>query len=83
MVDCEYDNRDAGDCAWHCAVCVEITLPTEYIREIWQHGIMVAKVCCNNEADADREAGHYFAVYALDGEVRLKARSRKIREKKS
>lgn len=58
-------------------------MPTEYIREIWQGDIMVAKVCCADEAIADREAGHYLAVYAQDGtETSLVAKSRNIKPKK-
>lgn len=52
----------------------------EYIREIWQGGIMVAKVSCEDEVQADREAGHYLAVYAQDGDIRLVAKSRNSRE---
>jgi hypothetical protein len=48
-----------------------------FIREIWQHGMMVARVECADEAQADREAGHYVAVYAQDGDVSVIARNRR------
>jgi hypothetical protein len=47
-------------------------MPKEYIRQLWQDGIKVAEVCCADEKQADREAGHYLAVYAQHGtETRL------------
>ena len=58
-----------------------IAVPTEYIREIWQDGMMVAKVSCADEAAADREAGHYLAAYSQDGDVRLVCKSKKLKPK--
>lgn len=52
-------------------------MPTEHIRELWQEGIMVAKVIAPTMEAADREAGHYLAMYALDGtETRLVSKTK-------
>lgn len=44
----------------------------EYIYEIWQGAIMVAKVQSADKEAAAREAGHYVAVYSPDGVVTVK-----------
>lgn len=56
-------------------------MPTEYIREIWQGDLMVAKVCSRDKAAADRDAGHYFAVYSQDGDTRLVSKSKEVKSK--
>jgi hypothetical protein len=41
--------------------------------EIWQDGIVVAKVASENVEDAMREARHYAMIYEQDGPVEIRS----------
>ena len=48
-----------------------MTKDKAYVAELWQDGVMVAKVDAPTAREANDEISHYAFVYAQDGPVKV------------
>ena len=51
--------------------------------ELWQDGMIVAAVDCNDEELAKKEIQHYALVYSQDGPVKIVKKKRKNNGRKN
>ena len=45
----------------------------DYAYGLFQDGLMVAAVYCDQQEDAEREIAHYAMIYGQDGPVEIRA----------